>query len=448
MAHASTPQERRLQRSWYWYDWAVTGYLTVSITVLFGPYVTSVANRAACPTQPADQDCQNTLSVLGLGIAPGSLVPFTTTVATILAAIAIVFFGSYADRAKRPTRMLGALALVGSLCAMAMCLITGTRWQLACLLLIATTVAMIASLTIYNAIMCRITPPDDRDRVSTTGWAFGYASGGLLLALSLGVVQAPGTFGLDTSTAVRIIFFVAGLWWLVFSLPTVVRLDHLPAMSEGTSGSSLTQLRRTFAELRSYPQTWRFLIAYLFFNDGVQTVIAAATIYGKFQLKLSESQLIITILLVQFVAFGGALAFGRLARRFPAKQVVLASLAWWTVVLIAAFFLPARNFPLWLVLAVAIGLVLGGSQSLSRSLYSHLIPHGKEAEFFSLYQAMERGTSWLGTFVFGLVYQVFHDYRLSIIALVIFFAVGGLLLRRVDVRRGIADVGNVAPRIV
>jgi UMF1 family MFS transporter len=154
------------------------------------------------------------------------------------------------------------------------------------------------------------------------------------------------------------------------------------------------------------------------------------------------------ILLVQVVAFGGALLFGRLANRFGAWRVVLNSLGLWTLVVAIAFLVPARAFLVFAGLAVLIGLVLGGSQALSRSLYSQLVPRGREAEFFSLYQAMERGTSWFGTLVFGLVHQFTDSYRWAILALVVFFVLGGLLLSRVRMREGIEAAGNVVPAVV
>ena len=170
--------------------------------------------------------------------------------------------------------------------------------------------------------------------------------------------------------------------------------------------------------------------------------------YGAEQLGFSTNQLIETILLVQIVAFGGALLFGRLARRYGARDVVLSSLVLWAGVVAIGFFLPRGQFTLWLGLAVLIGVVLGGSQALSRSLYSQLVPRGREAEYFSLYQACERGTSWFGTLLFGLVHQLTDSYRPAILALLVFFVLGGLILRTVDVRQGIRDAGNVAPAVV
>jgi UMF1 family MFS transporter len=322
-------------------------------------------------------------------------------------------------------------------------------------LLIVANLCLGASLIVYDALLIRISPPDDRDRVSSRGWALGYLGGGLLLALNLGLLSAYEQVGLSYETAIRVSLLSAGIWWFGFTLVPVLGLRDLRGTTAtpvdrqaGVVGGSLKQLASTFRELRLYPQTLLFLLAYLFFNDGIQTVIGSSSLYGKQELGFSDSQLIITILLVQFVAFGGAVLFGRLAGRFGAWRVVLWSLGLWTLVVALAFFVPAGAFTLWLGLAVLIGVVLGGSQALSRSLYSQLVPRGRESEFFSLYQAMERGTSWFGTLLFGLVYQFGHSYRWSIVALVVFFALGGLLLSRVRMREGIVAAGNTVPAVV
>ncbi|WP_265446492.1 MFS transporter [Flexivirga meconopsidis] len=451
-APVSTPEQQRLQKSWYWYDWAAASYVTVTAAVLLSPYLTSIANKKACPGQPSGDTCNANLDVLGLGIAPGSLVPYTLTLSTVLSAIVLIFVGAIADRSAHPIRLLGVFTYTGATAASAMVFIGGTNWGLGVILAIAANLSLGAALIVYSAIMVRITPPDDRDHVSSRGWAYGYLGGGSLLAATLVLLLFYDKIGLDKEGAVRVSFLVAGLWWAFFAIIPLRGLAHLKGVRvEATSSvirGSVRQLRATFASLGSYPQTKRFLFAYLFYNDGMQTVIAVASLYGSKQLGFSESQLVVTILLVQFVAFFGALAFGRLAYRHGAQRMIYSSLFLWTAVVCIACFLPEKQFVLWLLVAVAIGLVLGGSQSLSRSLYSGLIPAGRESEFFSLYQAMERGTSWLGTLVFGLVYQWFRDYRLSIVALVIFFGVGAIALRGVRVREGIVAAGNTPPRVV
>jgi UMF1 family MFS transporter len=197
-----------------------------------------------------------------------------------------------------------------------------------------------------------------------------------------------------------------------------------------------------------YPQTLLFLAAYLLYNDGIQTVITLTAVYAKEELRLGTGTIISAVLMVQFLAFFGALLLGVLARYFGAKRVVLASLVLWTGAVVGAFFLQAGAAWQFYLLAAFIGIVLGGSQALSRSLFSHMIPEGQEAEYFSLYEISERGTSWLGPLLFGLTLQLTTSYRSALVSLVIFFAAGFVLLVFVNVRRAILEAGNQAPERV
>jgi UMF1 family MFS transporter len=447
-------ERQREQRAWYFYDWANSAYVTTTMTVLFTPYLTSVAKRAACPGQDIDLSCGTNLSVFGLPVNPGSLALYAITATTLVSALLLPLVGAVADRSGRKRRMLGYFAWIGSLAAAAMVLVAGTNWQLGVLLQLVAGLSLGCSLVVYDSILCDIATPDERDGVSSRGWALGYVGGGLLLAINLGVVQAHEAIGLSTEAAVRLSLLSAGVWWGVFTLIPYWGLQDRPpvqlepARFRGLLTESFGQLLITLRHLRSYPEALLFLLAYVFFNDGIQTVIAVSSIYGAEELGLVQSQLIITILVVQFVAFLGALLFGWMAARAGAFHVVLASLGMWTVVVMIGYFLPAKAFLPFVGLAVLIGIVLGGSQALSRSLFSQLIPKGLEAEYFSLYQAAERGTSWFGTLLFGLIFQLTHSYRNAIVALVIFFIIGGVLLSRVDVRKGIRDAGNELPRVM
>lgn len=451
-----TPDRTRAhQRAWGWYDWANSAYVTTTGTVLIGPYLTQLASADACPDLPAGEACTATLDVAGVPIAAGSVASYSVTAATLVSVLVVLWIGAVADRTQRPVRLLGALAWVGSLAAMSMVFLTGSNWQLGVLLLIIGNVALGASTVVYDALLVRVAHPDERDRVSSRAWALGYAGGGLLLALNLAIIQLHESLGIGMETAVRLSLLSAGLWWAVFTLVPVIGLRRLtgttavpPARDAGPVAGSVTQLWSTFKELRRYPQTLTFLAAYLLFNDGIQTVISSASIYGSVALGFDTGQLMMTILLVQFVAVGGALLFGRVAATLGAKRTVLLGIALWVVVVGFAYFVPHGAFLTWLACAVLIGLVLGGTQALARSLYSQLVPVGRESEFFAFYQAGERGTSWFGTLTFGLVFQLTGSYRPAILALLVFFVVGGLLLTRLDVRRGITQAGNAQPAVI
>ncbi|MEY3407510.1 MAG: hypothetical protein RL038_571 [Actinomycetota bacterium] len=439
------------QRAWYFYDWANSAYVTTVTTVLFGPYLTSVAQRAA-GCDPAADVCDANLNVLGLSVAPGSLYFYIVTFTTLLSAFLLPLLGAYADLRHDKQKLLGKFAWVGAAAASLMFFVSGTNWQLGALLLIIGNLALGASLVVYDAIMIEITPPDDRDRVSSRGWAFGYVGGGLLLIVNLGLyLGAPAEY---TELAIRISLLSAGIWWAAWTYIPYKKISNSADVAYGDesfrrlAAGSFTQLWRTLRELSQYPQTRLFLIAYLFFNDGVQTVIASASVYGSEELKLGQTALVGAIVIVQIVAFLGAFTTGKIAARIGAFKTVFSSLFVWTLVIIAGFFLPANSALFFYLLAALIGFVLGGTQALSRSLFSQLVPARREAEYFALYQAMERGTSWLGTLTFGLAFQLSGSYRPGLIALILFFVVGGYLLSKVNMREGIEAAGNKQPVLI
>ena len=445
----------REHRAWYFYDWANSAYVTTTATVLFGPYLTAVAETAACgEAGTTDDPCVGDLSLLGIPVAAGSVAPYAVTFATILSAVLLPVVGAIADRTSRKRHMLAGFAWTGALAAAAMFLVTGSNWGLGVGLLVVASICLGSSMVVYDAVLVQVAHENDRDRVSSRGWALGYLGGGLLLALNL-VLVTTLPFGLSTADAVRISFLSAGLWWGLWTIVPFLGLRDRPPTAvvavtdaDGRPGplrQAFGQLADTLRHARGYPQTLLFLVAYMLYNDGVQTVIYASSIYGNRQLGLSEDVLIIAILVVQFVAFGGALLLGRIARRYGSRNTVLGSLVLWTVVVAGGYFLPAEQMLPFLALAVGIGIVLGGSQALSRSLYSLLVPRGREAEYFSLYQAAERGTSWFGTLAFGLAFQFSGSYRNAILVLIVFFIAGFVLLAKVDVRAGIIAAGNEVP---
>jgi UMF1 family MFS transporter len=210
-------------------------------------------------------------------------------------------------------------------------------------------------------------------------------------------------------------------------------------------GRSFRQLGRTIVELRRYPLTLAFLVAYLIYNDGVQTVISFSATYADQELGLSDEVRIGAILMVQFVAFGGALLLGRLAAAYGAKRVILVALVAWTAVVAVAYFLPRGAALPFFALGFAIAIVMGGTQALSRSLFSHVIPEGKEAEYYSLYEISDKGSTFLGSYTIGLALQITDSYRTGILTLIAFFVVGGALLAMINLPRAIRAAGNEVP---
>ncbi len=282
--------------------------------------------------------------------------------------------------------------------------------------------------------------------MSSKGWGIGYLGGGLLLALNLALASQAGALGLTEEQAIRINLCSAGIWWALFTLIPVATLrNRAPASAlaegENPAGAAFRRLAGTLRDIRRYPQALMFLLAYLLYNDAIQAVIALSAQFGYDELKIPIATLSLAILMVQFVAFFGALAFNWIAARTGAKRAILLALAIWTAVLVNIY-LAVRTTAQFFVMAAVVALVLGGSQALSRSLFSLMIPKSKEAEYFGLYEISDKGTSWLAPLIFGLALQLTHSYRLAILSLVVFFVAGFAVLARVDVRRATLDVGN------
>ncbi|RNL65749.1 MFS transporter [Nocardioides marmoriginsengisoli] len=442
----------RQQRAWNWYDWANSAFYTTVLSVMFAPYMITVAGKAAGCVD-ADETCKKTVEVLGLHLAAGSLPSYLTSFATISSAFLLPIVGAYVDRSAHKKRHMAGYAWAGAAVGSLLFFVAGDNWQLGAVAVVLASILAGCSLVSYYAILADISTEDERDRVSSRGWAWGYLGGGVLLALNLVLFLGHDAFGLSKGMSVRISLLSAAIWWAAFTIIPFVKLrDYAPVAVEEVPGSvvarSFGQLFRTLKDLRNYPMTLTFLLAYLFYNDGIQTVIYAASTYGEKQLGFGTSVLIGTILLIQFVAFGGALVFGRLAARHGAYRCILWGTYAWMAIVVAALVLPRKNVFLFIAVAIAIGVVMGGTQALSRSFFSLLIPRGREGEYFALYGAAERGTSWFGTLLFGVTFQLTGSYRPAILALIVFFVLGAFFLLRLDPERGIRDAGNQVPAAV
>ena len=435
---------RKEQRAWYFYDWANSAFSTTIAGVLFAPYLAAVAEEAAVDDR---------VQVLGIGIDPGALPAFTITASTLLAAVLLPLLGAVADRTARKKDLLAGFAWAGAAAASLLFFVEGDNWQIGVVAFLVANLCFGAAAVFNDALLCLISTEDERDKVSSTGWAYGYAGGGLLLALNFLLLTFYETVGVSYGLAIRISMLSAAVWWAAFTVIPFLGLknrapQHVVQDGHGIVADSFGQLWATLKDMRKFPMALTFLVAYLFFNDGIQTVISQSSIYGVKELGFKESTMLGVFLAVQFVAVFGAIGFGRAAVRYGAKSVILVGLVIWMAIVTSALFLPEGELAGILALGVAIGIVLGGTQALSRSYFSLMIPKGREAEFFSFYHAMERGTSWFGTLVFGIVYTLTDSYRPAIFALILFFVVGGAILLKVDTKRGIREAGNEVPSVV
>ncbi len=448
---ADPAQRRREQRGWYVYDWANQVFLTSVVTVLIGPYLSEVAcAQAGALTSDACTGGAYYVHPLGLQVHANAFYPALTTVAILLQVLLLPLVGSMADHSRHKKTWLFWLAAAGAASTTAIYLAGENYLAVGALFLLAN-IAYGASVVVFNAFLPEIATPDERDRVSTTGWAVSYLGGALLLAVHLGLVVGHDSLGITQGDAVRIAFASAGIWWIGFTVlalrPLRNRVGALAAArpDRPNPATSMRQFGRTLGEMRHNPHVIVFLLAFIFFNDGIQAAIRYAAPFATEDLGLDLPVLFGTILMIQFVAFGGALTFGRIARRFGAKRTVLSTLVAWSVLLTLGYLLPAGAPLLFVALGFGLGIVLGGTQALARSMFSQMVPQGREAEYFGIYQISDRGSTLLGSLTVTIAVQLTGGYRVAIFSLVAFFILGGILLAKANLRKAIHGAGNEGP---
>ena len=428
------PRTRREQRGWSWYDWANSAFSTTVVTVFLGPYLLSVVETAEAAGQR--------ITLLGvLPVSADSYYPYVVTLSVILQVVLMPIIGGIADTSGSKRLVLGVSAYVGALATMGLFFLDGRAYQLGGICFIIANVAFGCAAVVANSFLPDIAAPEERDRVSARAWAMGYVGGILLLIANLGLFLGHEALGVSEGDAVRISLLSAGAWWALFTIVPLRRLRNRPPAAHHVGGG-MRQLGATLRELPRYPMALLFLIAFFFFNDGIQTVIGLTAVYATEELELPTMAVIVAVVVVQVVGIVGALTMARLAGRHGAKRVVLASLGAWALLLVAAYLLPVGQLAPFIAVGGAIGFVLGGTQALSRSLFAQLIPRSREASYFSLYEVSNGASSILGPLVFGLSLQFLGSYRIAIVMLVVFFAVGALLLARVDMARGVADAAS------
>ncbi len=446
-AHPMVNDKREIF-GWAMYDWANSAFSTTIGTVFLGPYLASLAANAA----KASQD--GMAHLLGIPIAPDSFFPYCISISVGMQVLFLPILGAIADYSHRRKQMMQLFATIGAIATILMFFTTAPLWWLGGLLFVVANLAFGAAMVFYNSYLPDIASEDQRDRVSSYGWAMGYLGDGLLLILNLAFYLMSDKLGVPKDLAVRINLASAGIWWLSFSFITWARLRTRHAVKQLPKGETYTrvgfkQLWSTVKEMKNFPETLKYLLAYFLYNDGIQTVIAVSSTFAAAPLirggvGMDQSTLIIVILMIQFMAFFGALLWGKLANWVGAKRAIIVSLVIWAGVVIYAYFgLKGESRVLeFFILGGFIALVMGGSQAISRSLYAQIIPSGKQAEYYSFYEVSERGTSWIGPLIFGLVNQVFGSLRPAILSLIFFFVVGLAVLPFVNIKKAMADVKN------
>jgi UMF1 family MFS transporter len=433
---ATNDYSLREQRGWCLYDVANSVFYTSGISLFLPAFVPTLAAAGA--------DAAGYIHILGVPILAASYWAYLVGFSVFLQVLVLPVVGALADYGRRKREMLLTAAAIGSCAAGAMFFLQGASYLLAAGLFIVANLSIGASIVIYNSFLPEVAPPEERDNLSSRGWSLGYVGGCAMLLAHLGLVSQAERLGISTSLAIRIALCSTGVWWILWTLPAVKRLKNrgvakLLPPGKSTIGVAFGQLLHTVRDMRRYPNTLKFLIGFLLYNDAIQTVLVVSAQFGSQELGLAVTQLTTTILISQFVGVFGALAFNRLAHRISAKRAVMVSLVIWIGLLFYAYGF-VHNATEFYIMGAFAGLVMGGSQALSRSIFAQLVPHGMEAEYFSIYEVGDKGTSWLGPPTFGIALQLTGSYRIAILSLLIFFLAGLAVLTQADVEQGGRDV--------
>jgi UMF1 family MFS transporter len=405
------------------YDWANSAFQTTIIAAVFPIYF----HRVIAADLP--------------GATATSRFAWATTIAILIVAFVAPLLGAIADYAALKKRMLAIFMGIGVVSSAGLFWTARGDWTLALVLFVLGNVGVAGSIVFYESLLPHLVSEKDLDRVSSAGYAIGYLGGGLLLAGNLLMIQRPALFGLaDAGIATRLSFVSVAIWWAVFSIPIFRRVPEPPRRIEADetpgAGTLVTGARRlveTFKELRRYRQAFLLLMAFLIYNDGIQTIIRMATTYGA-EIGLDEGAMITALLMTQFIGVPAAFAFGHIAGKIGPKAAVFAGLAVYAGITVLAYFMTSSTH--FFALAGLVGLVQGGTQALSRSLFASMIPRHKSSEFFAFFGVFERYAGVLGPAIFAFVVERTGTSRNAILSIIAFFVIGAAILTFVDVDEG------------
>ena len=415
---------------WCMYDWANSAYATTVVAGVLPIYfATGIVDK---------EGIQIGNTVVSADALWGYLISASAMFVFLFAPI----LGAISDFSSAKKKFLITFAYMGSISATLLYFCqSGDVWRTAILFLIAQ-IGYVSANVFYDAFLPQIASEDKMDWVSSKGFSYGYIGGGLQFAIALGLVAGGGIIGIDRGLAARIGIGTAGVWWGGFTLFTLKNLreararEVLPEKYQSQPkivayvAIGVTRTFATIKKVRRFKHLLLFLIAFMVYNDGVQTVISMATIYGTEELKFSATVLMVTLLMIQIIAAGGALLFGRIAGAIGAKRALMLALLLWSGVVTYAYFL--HTVTEFFILGIVVGIVLGGSQALSRSFYGAMIPEEASAEFYGFYSVFSKFSAIWGPLVFAIIRQITGTARLAIISLMVFFIVGLVLLAFVD----------------
>ena len=353
---------RQVITAWALYDWANSAFATTIMAAVLPPFFATVAAATLAPNVAT------------------AYWAYISSAALLLVALAAPILGAVADHTGGKKRYLAFFAAVGILFTMLLFFVGEGDWPLAAFFYVLAEIGFSGSIIFYDSLLPHVARADDIDQISSRGYALGYLGGGILLAVNLVMIQFPQLLGIpSTEMGVRLSFVTVGLWWALFSVPLFRRVGepptvHAPSEAATPLRAGFQHLGQTFRQMRRYRELWKFLIAFWIYNDGIGTIIKLATIYGT-EIGIGQADLIGALLLTQFIGVPFALLFGRLARRLGAKTSIQIGLAVYALISLLGYFM-TEAWQFW-VLAAMVGLVQGGSQALSRSLYGAMTPKAK-----------------------------------------------------------------------
>ena len=432
MKRSHNTNRKRAINSWCMYDWANSAFATSILAAILPVYFVSLVPEEGITIQ---------WGAFTFKTAASALWAYGISFSVLLTSLAAPILGALADFSGSKKKFLFGFTYFGVAFTLLLYFVRDGDYWLCLGLFIAANIGFAGSMPFYNAFLPEVAPEDEMDWISGKGYAFGYIGGGLLLALHVIMITFHDVFGIsDKSVSIRLSLASVGLWWGLFAIPLFLWVPEPRGLHKKPRDfSSLTygfaRFLKTLRSFRRYRDLLWFLAAFLVYNDGIQTVIAMAAIFGKTALGLDTQTLIGTLLMTQFIAWPGALLFARLARNIGCKVAIMISLLLWIGIVTYAYFIE-HALEFW-ILGGLVGLVLGGSQAISRSLYAQMIPRTRPAEFFGFFTISSKVATIFGPLIFGLITDLSKNPRNAILSVVLFFVVGMIMLSRVNVERAL-----------
>jgi MFS transporter, UMF1 family len=430
---------KKVVNGWAMYDWANSVYNLVITSTIFPAYYEAVTGDGN------ENTLIDKIKIGGYEFSNTALYNYILAIAFVIVAIMSPILSSIADARGNKKQFLRFFCTMGSLSCASLYFFDSDHIIGGLISVIIACVGFWSSLVFYNSYLPEIAAPEDRNRISAKGFMMGYIGSVLLQLICFVFVLKPELFGITVGKASQISFLLVGIWWVSFGWLAISRLPASKGV-KGTQNKNLftqgyKELHKVWVELKTQPLLKQFLFSFFFYNMGVQTVMLAATLYGKSELNIPTTNLIIAILIIQLVAIPGAHLMAKLASKWGNFNTLMVAIVIWIGGCIMGYYLPRNSVMPFYSLAIIVGFVMGGIQSVSRSTYSKLMPETQDTtSYFSFYDVTEKVAIVIGMFSFGFINEITGSQRNSVLALCIFFIIGFVLLYRTSKLKGYAGI--------